>query len=64
MPIFGRQLIPRMKDKKLDSVRAFLKNSKLFNVTNTNKWVLDQNYSSERVAFSPNSNQLRYQEGY
>lgn len=56
MPIFGRQLIPRMKDKKLDSVRAFLKNSKLFNAANTNKYVLDQNYLSDRAAFSPNSN--------
>ena len=56
MPIFGRQLIPRLKNKKTDSVRAYLKNSKLFNVTNTNKYLLDQNYSSERIAFSPTSN--------
>lgn len=58
MPIFGKQLIPRLKDKKLDSVRAYLKNSKLFNNTNIdiNRYVLDQNYPADRMEFSPISN--------
>lgn len=41
MPIFGRSIIPRLKDKKADSVRAYLKGSKLFNITNTNKFIMD-----------------------